>query len=144
MSTKERRRKGVLASASGEKSNSLDWDSPSTKTGTVKRRPNSGPILLKRTTKNWKTGPKDPETLVRNGSSARRNSRTPNQLRKKYSTITKNWISRLRERHPITTMSSLGLKSPNFPKLVPPRYTITTKSLSLRRATVPDPKSTPG
>nr|CAH7718260.1 unnamed protein product [Callosobruchus chinensis] len=42
MSTKERRRKGVLASASGEKSNSLDWDSPSTKTGTVKRRPNSG------------------------------------------------------------------------------------------------------
>ncbi|VEN52748.1 unnamed protein product, partial [Callosobruchus maculatus] len=42
MSSKERRRKGVLASASGEKSNSLDWDSPSTKTGTVKRRPNSG------------------------------------------------------------------------------------------------------
>lgn len=38
------RRRGVVSVATGKTSatNSLDWDSPSTKTGTVKRRPPSG------------------------------------------------------------------------------------------------------
>ncbi|KAG5886683.1 hypothetical protein JTB14_007085 [Gonioctena quinquepunctata] len=44
MSNKQQRRKAVVSSyveAPKSASNSLDWDSPSTKTGTVKRRPNS-------------------------------------------------------------------------------------------------------
>lgn len=38
------KKKGTIPSKSGSDksaSNSLDWDSPSTKTGTVKRRPHS-------------------------------------------------------------------------------------------------------
>ncbi|KAF5276881.1 hypothetical protein FQA39_LY06432 [Lamprigera yunnana] len=35
------RRKGVLSTTIYSRTNSLDWDSPSTKTGTVKRRPSS-------------------------------------------------------------------------------------------------------
>lgn len=41
------KRKGVFA---GTTSNSLDWDSPSTKTGTVKRRPVSGDLSTPKTT----------------------------------------------------------------------------------------------
>lgn len=42
--TKPHKKKGKVSSNSGSEksaSNSLDWDSPSTKTGTVKRRPYS-------------------------------------------------------------------------------------------------------
>lgn len=42
MSVDVKRRKGVVSDrAEKSSSNSLDWDSPSTKTGTVKKRPHS-------------------------------------------------------------------------------------------------------
>lgn len=43
MTSKHHRRKGIVSSIDPQvSSNSLDWDSPSTITGTVKRRPSSG------------------------------------------------------------------------------------------------------
>lgn len=50
-SNRLRRRKGVVSSGVvNSRSNSLDWDSPSTKTGTVKRRPISGDCPLNNST----------------------------------------------------------------------------------------------
>lgn len=55
-SNRLRRRKGVVSSGVvNSTSNSLDWDSPSTKTGTVKRRPISGDCTLNNSTSNNNT-----------------------------------------------------------------------------------------
>ncbi|CAH1979849.1 unnamed protein product [Acanthoscelides obtectus] len=136
MSSKERRKKGVLTFSSGEKSNSLDWDSPSTKTGTVKRRPNSGHKFVKRMTRNWKTNQGKPKNLARNGSLAPKSLRILSQSRKQCFITTKNWISKFPQRrkakHPATTMNSLALKNQISQKLTTQRYSTTTRNSNLR------------